>query len=374
MKQKLVRFIAKDGKDHWPIHIDEVSGYLHYVKKHEGNKIQFSTGCKEEHLNRAKRIINEELAKRLGKKKVVRVQSLIKEETPLWVSLKSGQGLAEDSIKNVRNGVKQFEAFWGNKFPIEMLNPDTRAEFYAWFQTAYPGQQMENAIKQIRGFCGYLAEKVVNGVPILPTRPSFSDPAKKEIRRARKRKKARIITAEEFKKIHSVAHNLEEQILVLLMYTMATRVTETLSLAFESEIILYQMVPIYRWSDGQNKADLDGFHALHPALLGPLTRLHSIRRTEGTNLLFPQQRDNQKPLKEQQIDWDGWRKRAALGWHWTPHTFRHTCLSNLFNDERNPQATICKLYRVSLAVALETYVKPTESSIEKMREAIKVDL
>jgi integrase len=132
--------------------------------------------------------------------------------------------------------------------------------------------------------------------------------------------------------------------------------------------------PIYRWREGQNKADYDGKHALHPALVPRLKELLARREAEGTTRLFPQLRDNRAPLKEQQIDWADWRKRANLGWHWTPHTFRHTCLSNLFNDEANPQALICKLYRVSLAVAMETYIKPTESGIEKMRNAIKVDL
>jgi hypothetical protein len=74
------------------------------------------------------------------------------------------------------------------------------------------------------------------------------------------------------------------------------------------------------------------------------------------------------------IDWDGWRERAGLGWDWASHIMRHTCLTNLFNDAKNPQAVICKQYRVSLAVALKTYVKVTRESMLAIRDSIEVKL
>jgi integrase len=231
---------------------------------------------------------------------------------------------------------------------------------------------MENAVKYMRNFCHYLAQKVVDGKPLIPVVPNIADPNYKKIRRNRKKKKERVITADELKTIVKTAAHPDHQLIVLFMYTMAARITETLELKFGEQIILDRKTPMYRWSDGQNKADLDGWHALHPSLIDRLEWLRAVRKSTGTTRVFPQKLDNQKPLREQQIDWAGWRKRADLGWHWTPHTFRHTCLTNLFSDEKNPQGLICKLYRVSLAVALETYIHPTESSIEKMRNVIEV--
>jgi integrase len=163
-------------------------------------------------------------------------------------------------------------------------------------------------------------------------------------------------------------------LVTLIMYTMATRITETLEMRFDEEIDLDHEPPRYCWSDGQNKADLDGWHALHPKLVPLLQSLRRRRLAEGTNRLFPQKHDNSKALREQQVDWRAWRERAGIKWHWTPHTFRHTCLSNLFNDPKNPQALICKLYRVSLAVALETYVKPTNEGRALMMGAITVNI
>jgi integrase len=153
------------------------------------------------------------------------------------------------------------------------------------------------------------------------------------------------------------------------MYTHACRITETLEMRFGHEIDLKNKR--YVWSDGQNKADLDGWHSLHPSLIGPLHVAYEERVSER---LFPQLHDTGKALKSQQIDWQSWRDRAGLDFDWTPHTFRHTCLSNLFNDPANPQALICKLYRVSLATAMESYVHPTESGREILAKAIKVEL
>lgn len=375
MKQKLVPFIDDEGKSHWPIHIDQVSGFLHYLKKHNGRKIQFTTKCTKDQLARAKRIINEELAKRLGTKRVVKTQPLIKDELSLWLASKDSEETTFEYKQAAKNVADKFiEPFWGNMFPLDLMNPDLRVDWYAWFSQAYPTHQMEAPIKFIRNFSTYLTQKLVHGAPLLPGRPRFTDPNRKEVRRTRKRKTSLIFSVEDFKKIHSTADNPDDALVIHFMYCMATRITETLSMSFGSEIDLDSEVPVYRWSDGQNKADLDGFHALHPSLIEPLKALRKRRAAEGTDRLFPQKWDNQAPLKEQQIEWADWRKRADIGWHWTSKTFRHTCLSNLFNDERNPQALIMKLYRVSLQVALETYIKPTKSGIEKMRIAIEVPL
>lgn len=375
MNQKLIPFVDAEGKNHWPIHVDVKTGVLYYLKKHSGRNIKFSTKCRADQLQRAKRFANEELTKRLGKKKVVRVTPLIKDELPIFIAMKETEGLKENSVRNIKSAIEhQIEPFWGSRFPQDMLDAEIRAEWYAWFKETFPDHQMEKAIKYIRVFAGYLCQKVVNGVPLLPVSPKFHDPNYKEVRRARKKKKENIFTAEEFQRIYHCAASDDDAVLILFMYTMASRVVETLSLRFDHEIIIDVEVPTYRWSDGQNKADHDGFHSLHPSLIEPLRALKGRRDTAGTKLLFPQQWNHQAPLKPQQIDWAGWRKRAGLSWHWTAHTCRHTCLSNLFNNEHNPQVLIIKLYRISLVQALETYIKPTKSGLEQMRTALEVKL
>lgn len=370
MNQTLVPY-THEGKP-TELQVDQ-NGMLYVNKKVAGRRYRFSTGFRKDEYFKAKAYANRELQERMGGKRKVRTITLITDELDCYFKVKMSEGLKPDTVKNVRNGIKQIRPYWGNMLPSE-ITADTMPGWYLWFIDAYPDQQMENAIKYMRNFCRYLSRKVIDGAALLPAVPAIRDPNHKKVRRDRKRRKERIFTADEFEKIFKTARGFQEQVLCTVMYTMATRVTETLQLNFGEDIRLDLSPPVYQWRDGQNKADHDGHHALHPELVPLLVRLKKERALQGTARLFPQERDSSKGLQEQQIDWEEWRSRANLGWHWTSHTFRHTCLSNLFNDESFPQALICKLYRVSLAVALETYVKPTLGGILKMQSAIKVKI
>lgn len=371
--QKLVPFIDKDGRRHDHFYVDPRSQVLYYKKGHVGRKIKFSTRLTADEFVKAKRFANQEFERRIGRKKKTAVRTLIKDELVTWLKVKESEGLKYDTMNNVRRAAKQIEEYWGPKFPSE-IGKDSIAAWIVFWKENHPDIDMENAVKYMRNFCRYLAQKVFDGKPLIPVVPDIIDPNYKKIRRRRKKKKERIILSSEFNIIYKTAPDRVIALVALIMYTMATRITETLTMRFGQEILLGGDMPIYRWSDGQNKADHDGWHALHPSLIEPLRKLEAIRRAEGTDRLFPQILDNSKALHEQQIEWEEWRKRANLSWHWTPHTFRHTCLSNLFNDPKNPQALICKLYRVSLATALETYIKPTREGIDRMKTAIEVDL
>lgn len=351
---------------------DERSHIIYILQSVAGRKIKVSTGVKIPHILKAKRVGYAKLKEKLGRKKT-HITPLIKDELDSWIKVKEAEGVKESTLKTIYQAKIRILGFWGSMFPNEITR-DNLTNWYAWLDQEYPGQQKEKSIKWMRNFARYLAEKQYNGYPLLSIVPKISDPNYRETMAARKKKKERIFTAQEFKQIYGAASGHTEQLVALLMYTMATRIDETLNLSFVHEIKLDEEVPVYRWRIGQNKADHSGKHALHKSLLPHLKARRLLCQQAGTQLLFPQKNNKQKPLKPQQINWQGWRDRAKLGWHWTSHTFRHTCLSNLFNDEKNPQALICKLYRVSLAVAMETYIKPTSAGILKMRDAIEINI
>lgn len=372
--QKLIPYIhPEDGKAWDYFFVDVKSQIIYFEKKHNGKRIKFST--KEKYPGggvRAKRFANAEFDRRIGKKKVF-VKNLIKEELELWLKVKEAENLAYDTMNNIRRAARQIEEFWGDMLPNE-ITIDNAPLWYEFWKLNHPDISIENAVKYMNNFCEYLSQKQVNGVALLAAVPKFADPDRKKALIKRKKKKERILTAAEFKTIYATASRLEDRVLALFMYTMATRVDETLKARFGVHIILDGDIPVYRWFIGSNKADLAGEHALHPALIPLLKELYLLRKAEGTDCLFPQKNNNQNPLREQQIDWDTWREKANLGWHWTSHIFRHSCLSELFNNPTNPQATICKQYRVSLAVALDTYIKTTKAAMLALRDAIKVEL
>jgi len=372
MSQKLLPIVIevkgeKQRLEHF--FTDAKTGIIYYQRRINGKKFCFSTG--ETNLNKAKSEANKRLEARLGIKKVY-VRDQIKDELKAYEKVKDSENLSYFTIKSYKRGIQDIALFWGEKFPHEITR-DNLALWYDWWR-ANKDIEMENAVKWMRNFCKYLSQKTHNGMPILPAVPTISDPNRKKIMIARANKKERIISPAEFKLIHDSALNYKDALIVRIMYTMATRIDETLNLDFEKTILLDEPIPLYQWFAGQNKADLVGRHALHLSLISDLKTLRDERTKEGTSLLFPQSKNNQKPLREQMIDWDAWRKRAALTWHWTPHTFRHTCLTNILNDPRFPQIVACKQYRVSPQVALKTYVKTKEETMLLLRDAIEVKL
>jgi integrase len=369
-RQKLNPYTHTDGQTWDGYFVDAKSGIIYYEARHAGKRIKFST--KETNGVKAKRVANSELEKRLGRKKQY-VRALIKEELALYLKVKDSENRSYFTIKSYQRGARDIELFWGYKLPSE-INRDTLTEWYAWWREHKPDVEIENAVKWMRNFCNYLSQKVVNGYPVLPAVPTIVDPNRKQILISRAKKKEKIISPSEFTKIYRTAEDSVHSLVVLFMYTMATRIDETLNLDFVQTIQLDDPIPKYRWSAGQNKSDLVGQHALHQALIEPLKALREIRKAEGTAMLFPQKINNQKGLREQQIDWNGWRKRADLGWHWTPHTFRHTCLTNVLNDSRVPQLVACKQYRVSPQVALGTYMKTKDETMLSLRDVIEVRL
>ncbi|WP_413581117.1 hypothetical protein [Bdellovibrio sp. HCB288] len=372
--QKLIPYVhPKDGETWEYFFVDEVSQIIYFVKKHNGKRIKFTT--KEKYPDggvKAKRYANAEFDRRTGKK-TKHVKSLISDELELWLKVKETEDLAYDSMNNVKRAAKQIKEFWGEMLPGE-ITVDNATEWYVFWKKKHPDISIENAAKYMNNFCQYLSLKRINGQPLIYGVPTFYDPDRKKAMIKRKGKTKNVFSVAEFRAVRHYAENWIEGLIVHFMYVMATRIEETLQTEFGVHIILDIEVPVYRWFYGSNKADLAGEHALHPSLIEPLKRLRDLRRAEGTNLLFPQVFDNQKPMAEQQIDWAGWRYRVNIGWHWTSKTFRHTALTNLFNDPKNPHAAIIKLYRVSLQVALETYIKVTPESVMLLRDAIKVEV
>lgn len=352
---------------------DPKTGVIYFWKSIENKKIKFSTRIKIPFIDKAKRVANRELVKRLNKKNG-RLTSLIKDELELWLKVKESEGNKYDTMNNIRRAKRQIEEYWGDKYPHE-INRDNLSLWFQWWAETHPKIQMENAIKYMRNFCRYLAEKIVNGLPLLPAVPTIVDPGARMAAAVRQKKKERTISQTEFGIITNRAARRRDQVIALILYTMASRIDETLNLEFDEHILLDEEIPVYRWRIGQNKADHWGKQALHLSLIEPLRALRRLRKWQGTKLLFPQQRDIKKALREQMIDWESWRERANLGWKWTPHTFRHTCLTTLFNHpQKKSDALICKQYRVSIQTALKTYIHTTQEGMLALRDLIEVNL
>lgn len=372
MSQKLEPIFNDDGQRVAGLFKDPRSNIIYSITSIKNKKHKFSTKIKYPNVSQAKRAANLRLSEIFGSNKKS-ITPLIKDEIPKYILLKESEGLDPKTLAVVRRVMKRrIEPFWG-QMQAQEITREKMPEWFSWLHEKFPGEQHFNDVKYMRNFCRYLNQTQHNGRALLPAIPRIVDPDHKRVIAVRKKKNERIFTKAEFRKIIKVADQTE-RLASLIMYTMATRIEETLTMSFDDQVVWENRRWQYVWSAGQNKADHEGRHDFPSALTAALTTRKEHSRKLGSLRLFPQVYNSQAPLRAQQIDWDGWRARAKLGWHWTSKTFRHTCLSNLFNDEKLPQALILKLYRISLAVALDVYVKPTESGREKMRNATEAYL
>lgn len=372
MSQKLKPLFSENGQRVSGLFVDQKTQTIYSITSIKNRKHKFSTKIKFPNIAKAKRVANLRLSEIFGSNKKS-ITPLIKDEIPKYILLKGSEGLDPKTINVIKRMMARIERFWGDMQTSEITREKV-SDWFAWMDEEFSGQQRFNDVKYLRNFCRHLNDTQFNGKPMLSAIPRIVDPDHKKVIAKRKAKHGRIFTHDEFRKVYSTAAGQRERLVCLFMYTMATRIDETLGLKFGHEIALIDGKWAYRWSFGQNKADLSGYHFLHPRLVPFIEELELVRHNSGVDRLFPQGRDKSKAFPVQMIDFNDWRKRANLGWHWTSHTFRRTCLSNLFNDEKNPQALICKLYRVSLALALDVYIKPTQSGLEKMRNSLTVSI
>jgi integrase len=357
---------AKDhlGNESHDFYVDSLSGIYYFIKSIDGRMIKFST--KSKNLTTAKRIASKELKRRLGSQKATH-QPLLGHWMRKYLKEKIDDGkIGESAKKNATNAIKQSFNFWKDLRPEE-VNKDRWAEFYKWYKETY-GFQFENAHKYFRNFLNWLSEEKHFGQPVLLRVPKIQNPESRETRKMRKEKKDHVFSDRDFKKIYDVASE-RERALILLMFTMGFRVESDALSAKWKQFRFDLSPPIYVFNEFENKAGLEGRQAIHT-----LTLEHLIRWKEKTGhseWVFPQQNDPRKHLRSQMIGWDDLRARAKIGWHWTAHTFRHTCLTRLA-EKGHPMHLICKCFRISAQEFMHTYAHLTPEGLGQMQDAIEV--
>lgn len=359
---------AKDqmGSDVPDFYLDSRSGIFYFIKSIEGKVIKFST--KTTNLTTAKRVAAKELKKRLNLKKPT-AQPLLGYWMKKYLKEKlEDSSIGESAKKNAKNSIKQAFEFFRDYRPEE-ITKDLWGEFYAWHKRTY-GFQFENAHKYFRNFLNWLSEERYFGQPVLFSVPRLQNPESKETRKARKEKKDHIFSDREFKKIYDVCGD-RERVLILLMFTMGFRVESDALSAKWKQFKFDLDPPVYIFGEFDNKAGLEGRQAIHSLAL---EHLLEWRKTAGySEWVFPQKNDPTKHLRAQMINWAELRAKAKIGWHWTAHTFRHSCLTRLA-ERGHPMHLICKCFRISAQEFMQTYAHLTPEGISQMQNAIEVEL
>jgi integrase len=253
--------------------------------------------------------------------------------------------------------MRKLKPYWQDRRPEE-IDVDSWAEFANYFEEKYPGETFFNTRKYMRAFCEWLFDR-----KFMAAVPKLKNPFAAQERRARKRKKSRVLTLDEIDAIYSACGE-RERLLVLLMFTMAFRVNEACALKWEN---LDLDSGTYSFGEDDNKAGLEGAQSLSDSAWTALKAM----KASGP-YVFPQQSDIRKPIRPQMIDWKAIKSASGVNWPWTPHTFRHTCLTFLFGNAAYSHAAIMKCYRISYKVALEHYIHIDEVARNTLRNAVTV--
>lgn len=376
---KLIQlFETKDGAEVRVEHMyfDEKSRIIEYARHMDGESIRLSTGIrlplvdseKPKEIRKAKEEANRRLKKKLTVQPGIRAfvgnlyESFLEESDK---DVRRGE-LDPKTLQKRKQAWKQLKGFWKDK-RTEEINVDSWAQYIDFFEENFKGQSLFNARKYFGFFARSLNQKIVNGKPILPHVPVFKNPFAAKERKARQKKKDRIFTDDEFKAILKACDE-SDQLKVLLMATMAFRIIEVCSLKWAS---LDLKDGFYLFGEDDNKAGHTGRQAIHSEVLSRLKKRH---RSRNSDFVFPQENDVAKHVRPQMIDWKAVKLKSKVEWAWSPHTFRHWCLTQLFSNTALAQPAIMKAYRISYKVALEHYIHIDRSALETLRNAIEVKL
>ena len=354
---KAEKFIKDGSADLYKeFFVDPKSRVIYFMKRMDGRLHQFSTKAKE--------FANAKLKKEIRSGKNIR--TLISTEISAYIDVRDAAAIRGDidmkTMGVIRRSLGRAKEFWGDLRPEEITD-EKWLEFVKWHEANYPKQTLFNVRKYFKSLCKYMRGKVVNGRPVLLADPRLFDPNATRERKARKKRKSRILTKDEINAILA-ASNQRDKTIILLMYTMGFRIDEACGLRWDN-LDLSPTDPVYKFGEDDNKAGHEGLQSLS-------TEVYEILKAwpRTSEYVFPQKHDVSKRCRPQMIDWKAIKKTSEVTWSWTAHTFRHTCLTELFTNVALSQAAIMKCYRISLRTALEHYIHLDKAARTTLRDAI----
>jgi len=183
-------------------------------------------------------------------------------------------------------------------------------------------------------------------------------------RDSRRKKKNWLFTNDEIKALDAAAIDDKERLALRLGYLLAFRISDVVQLTWE-RIILDGKIAYIEFTGSDDKAHSVGRAPLPQQLVEMLLRL-----PKTSKWVFPQTRDQTKHLLTQQIDFNAIKARAGIkkgGFH----DLRRYRLSLDFKNPKLTAPLVCKMRRISMAVALENYIKTNDEDLETMLKESK---
>lgn len=355
--QKLIKIREKD---HY--YFDQKSKVIYFVRKVQDEIIKFSTGIIYDDspscLIKASRIVSvKEKEKRETKKSGDILNILMGEHLDEFLVRSEKNGDKPGTITSKKNSVKHLKEFFEGHLPNEVTN-DEWLEFLKTFQTANPGFNLFNLTKHFRSVCKYLHE---NG--IITKRPKIFNPNSQKEEVKRRKKRHRPYESDEILLMDAVC-NEDQRLALWLGYNEAFRLDDCVKLDWE-RVHLSKTAPFIEFHGDENKT---GFTGKIPLSDDSAELLRERRKQARGPWVFPLVGDPNSPMLSQQIRFEDVVRNSKVNYG-SHHILRHTRLSEDFANQDLPDTLVMKIRRVSLAVALEHYIHPSNEDFEKFRNS-----
>jgi integrase len=258
-----------------------------------------------------------------------------------------------NTVKSKENSVKHLRSFFGEDEP----NGVTAERWLAFCGSRAANINLFNCTKHFRAICKFLHES-----GLLEKRPKIFNPRRKKEAIARRRKKSRIYSLADVRSIEACC-NGEQQICLYLGYDMAFRMDDCLRLTWDRVILEGDGSGFIIFHGDDNKTEFVGKCPMSSKVYELLMIRMTFEIAALGGLVF-------KAKSSAQMNFKSVIEKSGIGFG-TFHTLRHTRLTEDFGNPDLPQAMVCKIRRVSLAVALEHYIHPSDSDMEKFRNTAK---
>lgn len=279
--------------------------------------------------------------------------------------------VSDETLESYRTSVRHLKEFFDGYLPDE-LTPDQLdaqaeglefkdpwIEFVRSFQEKNPGFNMFNVTKHFRALCKYMHE---NGV--IKKRPRVFNPFAQKEKITRRKKTQRIYTPGEVLMMDAVC-NPDQRLALWLGYDQAFRQDDCVNMEWER--VNLGASPYVDFHGDDNKA---GFVGRIPLSDTCAELLRDRRKAANSAWVLPLKTEPGRPMLPQAFEFEKVVRNSGVN-HGSHKTLRHTRLTEDFGNPELDNALVMKIRRVSLAVALEHYIHPTESDFEKFRNTGK---
>lgn len=355
-------FVKIESKDHY--FYDESSKVIYYIRR-QGEIMKFSTGIKfdgsEGCLIRASRIVTvkeKEKREKVKKPKMVLnklmgeyIDDMTDRDSEFHLSKKAP--ISDETMESYKTSKNHLKDFFEAYLPNDVKDSSWK-EFTESFQVKNPEFNMFNVTKHFRTLTKFLHSK-----GIMTVRPNVFNPNSLKEKIKRKKKRHRIYSTEEILLMDAVC-NEDQRLCLWLGYDMAFRTDDCINLEWTR--VHFGKNPFIEFHGDENKT---GFTGRVPLSDSCASLLKDRKKASESAWVFPLKGDQARHMLGQQIKFeDVVRASVNYGSH---QILRHTRLTEDFGNTNLDNALVMKIRRVSLAVALEHYIHPSDSDLEKFR-------